>query len=47
MNDVSKELEELRSYGLNSGNQKVKNDLVSAMSGTFGEGIVTSRSFVG
>lgn len=47
MNDVTKELEELRGYGLNTGNQKVKNDLVSAMSGTFGEGIVTSRSFVG
>ena len=24
MNDVSKELEELRGYGLNTGNQKVK-----------------------
>lgn len=47
MNDVTKETERLREYGLEVGNSKVKNDLATAMMNTFGQGIVTSRSYVG
>ena len=47
MNDSSKELERLREYGMQTGNQKVKTDLTSAMLDTFGAGIVSSRSYVG
>ena len=47
MNDVTKETERLREYGLEVGNNKVKNDLATAMMNTFGQGIVTSRSYVG
>ena len=39
MNDSSKELERLREYGMQTGNQKVKTDLTSAMLDTFGAGI--------
>jgi len=47
MNDSSSELKRLREYGLKTGNTKVKNDLATAMMNTFGQGIVTSRSYVG
>lgn len=47
MNDITKETERLREYGLEVGNSKVKNDLATAMMNTFGQGIVTSRSYVG
>jgi len=47
MNDITKETERLREYGLEVGNNKVKNDLATAMMNTFGQGIVTSRSYVG
>ena len=47
MNDYSKESQRLREYGLQTGNQKVKNDLASAMFNTFGSGLAPNRSYVG
>lgn len=47
MNDLGKEQEELRSYGLDTGNQKVKTAMTKAMLETFGFGVVPSRSYVG
>jgi hypothetical protein len=46
-NDYGKEQELMRSAGLERGYQKVKNDLTKAMIGSFGSGVVESRSFVG
>jgi len=46
-NDYAKETELMRQVGLDRGYQKVKNDLTTAMMGTFGNGVVTSRSYVG
>jgi hypothetical protein len=46
-NDYGKEQELMRSAGLERGYQKVKNDLTKAMIGSFGSGVVQSRSFVG
>jgi len=46
-NDYGKELELMREEGLNRGYAKVKNDLAKAAFSAFGEGIITSRSFVG
>ena len=45
-NDYGKEQELMRSAGLERGYQKV-NDLTKAMIGSFGSGVVQSRSFVG
>ena len=47
LNDFGKEQELMRSVGLERGYQKVKNDLTKAMIGSFGSGVVESRSFVG
>jgi len=46
-NDYAKETELMRQVGLDRGYQKVKNDLTNAMISTFGNGVVTSRSYVG
>ena len=46
-NDYAKETELMRQVGLDRGYQKVKNDLTNAMMDTFGNGVVTSRSYVG
>lgn len=46
-NDYAKETELMRQVGLDRGYQKVKNDLTNAMMSTFGNGVVTSRSYVG
>jgi hypothetical protein len=46
-NDYAKETELMRQVGLDRGYQKVKNDLTNAMMATFGNGVVTSRSYVG
>ena len=46
-NDYAKETELMRQVGLDRGYQKVKNDLTTAMMSTFGNGVVTSRSYVG
>ena len=46
-NDYAKETELMRQVGLDRGYQKVKNDLTNAMMSTFGNGVITSRSYVG
>ena len=46
-NDYAKETELMRQVGLDRGYQKVKNDLTNAMMATFGNGVVTSRRYVG
>ena len=46
-NDYAKETQLMRQVGLDRGYQKVKNDLTTAMMETFGNGVVTSRSYVG
>ena len=47
LNDYSKETERLREYGLETGNNKVRTDIANAMFRTFGQGIASSRSYVG
>lgn len=47
LNDYSKETERLREYGLQTGNNKVRTDIADAMFKTFGQGIASSRSYVG
>jgi len=47
MNDVSKEQQRLREYGLSNGMQKTKNDLALSIMQSFGTGVVPQQSFRG
>mgnify|MGYP003632863729 CR=1 FL=1 len=47
MNDVSKEQQKLREYGLSNGMQKTKNDLALSIMQSFGTGVVPQQSFRG
>ena len=47
MNDVSKETQRLRQYGVDNNVQKTMNDLQLAMLGTFGNGVIRQQSFRG
>jgi hypothetical protein len=47
MNDVSKEQQRLREYGLANGMQKTKDDLAKSIMSSFGSGIIPQQSFRG